>query len=143
MAVIKIRNTRDLEEVLKVVAKNAMTKEVAEEAEETMKKKIDTEVYQTYTPVYYERTYQLRDESVEIDMIDDLTLELKNTRTDGSKYIPSIIEYGKGYTWGYKRNLDEEIGPRPFGAKTHEELKNGGFKKALVKGLKNQGVKVV
>jgi hypothetical protein len=158
---MKIRNKNDLEKLLKKVAKKALETEVAKTAEEVMKDKIDSEVYDAYTPYssdgetpHYERTYKLR-ESTKTEMIGDTILMLYNDRFDedeqiskenafyhdSGRYIPSVIESGKGYEWGYERDLDSEIGARPFGEKTYEELKNGEFKKALIRGIKEQGIK--
>ena len=104
-----------------------------------------------YTPKEYRRTYKLR-KRVKTEMIDETSLELYNYRFDedeqispefmpyhdSGRYVPTIIEYGKGYEW----IEDEEIGPRPFNAETYKELKDGGFKKSLIEGLKNQGIKI-
>lgn len=148
---MKIRNKNDLEKLLKKVAKKALETEVAKTAEEVMKDKIDSEVYDVYTPTEYNRTFKLR-ESSKTKMIDDTALELYNDRFDedeqispetmlyhdSGRYIPSVIESGKGYEWVE----DEKIGARPFGAETYKELKDDKFKKALIKGIEKQGIKV-
>lgn len=159
---MEIRNKKDLEKMLKMVAKKALETEVSKTAKEIMEDKIDTEVYDAYTPYssdgetpHYERTYKLR-ESVKTEMIGDNHLILYNDRFDeneqitsensfyhkSGRYIPSVLESGEGYEWGYNRDLDSEIGARPFGKKTYEELENGEFKKALIKGIEKQGIKV-
>ena len=146
---MEIRSLSQLEKALKQKIQHAMEDEVAKTAKDTMQEKIQTEVYNKYTPYstdgktpHYERTYELL-ESVKTNMVNDNTLELTNTRSDGDRYIPEIIEYGQGYEWGYTRDLDEEIGARPFIAKTHEALdKEGIYKQALKKGLQQRGLKV-
>lgn len=145
---MEIKNYKDLEKKLKEVVEKTMKNEVVEKAKEVMKDKINSEVYAKYTPYstdgktpHYIRTYELLN-SIKTNMIKDNTLEIYNTRSEGSRYIPEIIESGKGYEWGYTRDLNKEIGERPFNKKTTKALKNGKFKKALKEGLKNQGLKV-
>ena len=83
MPEIKIRNAKDLEKLLKKVVNNAMKEEVSKNAIETMRDKIDTEVYENtkYTPKEYRRTYKLR-KRVKTEMIDETSLELYNYRFD-------------------------------------------------------------
>lgn len=158
MLTMKIRNKKDLENVLKKAAKKALETEVAKTAKKTMKDKIDLEVYDAYTPhsidgsnEYYKRTYKLRDKAVKTSMVNDTTLLLYNDRFDedeqideynrhyhdSGRYIPSVIESGRGYEWVE----DQRIGARPFGKATYEELKNGKFKESFKKGLQKQGFK--
>lgn len=159
---MKIKNKKDLEKVLRKIAKKSLETEVSDTAKEIMKEKIDSVVYAAYTPYssdgeteYYERTYKLRD-SVHTKMYGDNLLELFNNRFDeneqitsensfyhnSGRYIPNVIESGKGYEWGYRRDLNKEIGARPFCKATYEELKSGKFKKSFVKGIEKQGFKI-
>lgn len=125
--------------------KSALENEVFEEVKEEMQDKIQTITYDRYEPTHYERTGTLL-ETIEKEMLNDNTLAVENTRSDiehgVQKDVTEIIEKGRGYTWGYVRNLDEEIGPRPFIAETRESLqKSDKLKRAIKKGLERQGIK--
>lgn len=146
---VDIATFKSLKDLVKHVnethVKNALEREVFEEVEEEMQHNIQTIVYDRYTPTHYERTGRLL-ETIEKEMIDDNTLAVENTRSDieygVQKDVTEIIEKGRGYTWGYVRNLDEEIGPRPFIAETRESLqKSDKLKRAMKKGLERQGIK--
>ena len=64
------------------------------------------------------------------------TLELTNTRKDGNRYIPEIIEYGQNY---YNSALDARIGARPFMKETYNELSTEGKARDFLKeGLEKQ-----
>jgi hypothetical protein len=74
--------------------------------------------------------------------IDDNTIELSDSRRgENGENIPYILEYGKGYTWG--SNLDERIGPRPFVAKTYEDLAKGKAELFMKNALKKRGFKTM
>ena len=147
------KNLKDLEKFLQRTITSSLASDVAEKSKELMKENKQTEVYDVYTPYstdgvtpYYERTYQLLN-SNESRMVDDNTLELTSPRGkgDNGEDIASAVEYGGQYTWGYTRDLNEEIGERPFMEVTAEELENGKLKKymkaALVKRLGKGNVK--
>lgn len=143
------KNLKDLERFLQKQINNALQNEVKNEVEETMRNHIQKDVYEAYTPYstdgvtpHYERTYELL-RSIESNLIDDGVLSVENTRHEGDRYIVEVIEYGKNYQWGYTRNLDEEIGARPFVENTREELRQTNkHVEALKKGLKRQGIDV-
>lgn len=135
-------NLNALYAYIQVQVNDAMEKDVAEEAKRVMEVHIQTDVYNTYTPTDYERTYQLM-EDVKSELIDDGTIEIKDTRTENGRDITKIIEYGVGYDWGYKRNLDEEIGPRPFVELTAKDLEtNKSHVGVLKKALQDKGISV-
>ncbi len=149
VSLMEIRNFKDLEKAISQKIKKAMENEVAKKAIGIGQDMVEQEVYQKYTPTMYERTGELK-ESFETKPIKD-GIELTNTRSDGDRYIPEIIEHGH---WGsdqggYEYPSYNEDGspraymnPRPFMQKTKEQLENGEFKDALVKGLKSEGLKV-
>lgn len=120
-----------------------MEKDVAEKATKLMEDNIDTEVYKAYTPMEYTRTGALG-ESVEVDMQDNDTLVVYNSRYDygyggmGFRDVGRVVETGKGY---YNKGLDERIGARPFTEVTREALEKGEFKKAMIEGLAKRGIK--
>ena len=133
---------------------DAMQNEVAEEVVEVMTEDggtIDKTVYNAYTPYnlagtdhHYHRTYQLKDpNNFSKEMIDENTLAVRSTRSEGDRDIAEVIESGVGYDWGlnsgYVRDLDKEIGARPFHEATVEELQSTGkHVEALKRGLEKR-----
>ena len=143
---MEFSNLNQLEKYLNDKIRNALDTNVAETAKETMQMHIQRDVYATYTPYstdmetpHYIRTGQLL-QDVEHSMINDNTLEIKDTRNENGRDIVEVIEEGKGYEWGYRRDLDEEIGARPFVENTAIDLEKGLAKEALKQGLKRQGL---
>lgn len=144
-------NLNELKKYLQEQITDSLKTDVSEKSIELMEEHIKKDVYEAYTPYstdsrtpYYKRTYKLLN-SNETNMIDDNTLELTNTRSEEERdrYIVSVIEYGKGYEWGYTRNLDEEIGERPFIENTAKDLKDGKAKDFMAEALKKRGLNVV
>jgi hypothetical protein len=148
----EIKTLNQLEKYLNDYINNALNKDVAEIAKENMQLHIQRDVYKPYTPYaigggtnHYQRTGKLL-QDVETTM-EGNTLILEDTRNDeadvnNNRDLIKVIEEGKGYEWGYKRNLDEEIGARPFIENTFEDLSKGLASEALKKGLKRQGLNV-
>lgn len=140
---------KDLERYVNSKIKNTMENEVFKEVKETMQEHIQKDVYDAYTPYstdgktgHYERTYKLLD-SIEQSMENDNTLVVENTRSENGRDIVEVIESGKGYKWGYTRNLDDEIGARPFVENTKDELRNSNkIERAMKTGLRKQGLDV-
>jgi hypothetical protein len=121
---------------------NVMEKDVAEEVKRVMEVHIQTDVYNAYEPTDYVRTYKLM-EDVQSELIDDGTIEVKDTRSENGRDITRIIEDGIGYDWGYQRNLDQEIGARPFIANTRNDLDtNKSHIEVLKKALQDKGFRV-
>ncbi|MGL5191671.1 MAG: hypothetical protein ACRC7S_18680 [Cetobacterium sp.] len=97
-----------LEAIMKHIEKATTDsmKEVGEELEDVFKDAIDEEVYDAYDPVEYDRTYQLRDEMVEITNLGKDNVEVSITHTgDHISYIKGTrfyVPFGLegGYTWG-------------------------------------------
>ncbi|TCJ01087.1 hypothetical protein [Cytobacillus praedii] len=139
---------KELERYLNKQIQNTLQNEVFAEVKDTMQKKIDKDVYEAYTPYstdgvtpHYQRTGKLR-ESIE-KSLNGNTLIVENTRSENGRDIVEVIESGKGYTWGYSRNLNEEIGSRPFVESTKNELRNSNkLEQAMKKGLKKQGLSI-
>ena len=130
---------------------SALKNEVSTTSRETLKKHIQTDVYDQYTSQAaepYIRRYDqgglLDDENIETVMIDDNTLMIENTTTNDKfrKYIPEIIESGTGYTWINSEIYRNQPYPRPFVERTFEELASGVAREALKKGLIRQGVNI-
>lgn len=142
---MKINSYSALEKALKKVVQDVMEDEVAEKAVQVGQKNVADEVYAKYTPYstdgntpHYERTYKLMT-SFKINPIDG-GIEFYNDRHEGDRYIAEVIEYGVGYEWGYTRNLDEEIGARPFMESSANDLRSGEMKQAMIKGLSKRGI---
>lgn len=143
---------KKIEKQLQKKIQDALKNEVFEKVRDVMQDHIMEDVYNAYTPYskdgvtpHYERTYELIwDETIQGKMINKNTLQVENTRHEGNRDIVEVIETGKGYQWGYERDLDEEIGARPFISETKKDLlKNGQHIEAMEKGLERQGIKVV
>lgn len=136
------KNMAELAAMLEKKFKSSLENEVKQEVTETMQEHIQSDVYDAYTPTHYDRTYQLMDD-IEGEMINENTLKVENTRSENGRDIVEVIETGKGYEWGYIRNLDEEIGARPFVENTKEELRSTGKHiEAFKRGLKREGIDV-
>lgn len=143
------KNLKELEKYLQKQINDALQNEVKKEVEETMRDHIQKDVYEAYTPYstdgatpHYERTYELL-RRIESNLVNGGVLSVENTRHEGDRDIVSVIENGQGYQWGYVRNLDKEIGERPFVKNTRREIEQTNkHVEALKKGLKRQGVDV-
>ena len=135
------KNLKELERYINEQAKKALQngKYVKNTVIETGKKHVDKDVYSVYTPKIYERSGLLK-ESWDVENTDD-GIAVFNTRTDGEKYIPQVIESGIGYDYtGYGYAYEE---PRPFIAETRRELKDSNIlKEAMKKDLKDAGFDV-
>ena len=135
------KNLKELEKYINEQAKKALQngKHVKNTVIETGKKHVDKDVYSVYTPKIYERTGLLR-ESWDVENTDD-GIAVFNTRTDGEKYIPQVIESGIGYDYtGYGYAYEKS---RPFIAETRRELKDSNIlKEAMKKDLKDAGFDV-
>jgi hypothetical protein len=137
-----IRNINELKKYINEQAKKALQngKHVKNTVIETGKKHVDKDVYEAYpNPKQYDRTGLLR-ESWDVENTDD-GIAVFNTRTDGDKYIPEVIETGIGYDYtGYGYDYEK---PRPFISNAREELRNSNvLKEAMKKDLKDAGFDV-
>jgi hypothetical protein len=143
------KSLKDLEKYLNKKIQESLQTDVASESRQLMREHIQDDVYSAYTPYstdgvtpHYKRTWELMN-SCKTDMLDSNTLELKNTRVgENNENIPAIIENGGHYTWGYVRNLDEEIGKRPFVSNTRNDLSRGKLKRYMSDALKKRGLSV-
>jgi len=146
---VEFKDLKQLEKFINSQMKDVLETTVFEEVKSTMQSHIQSDVYEKYTPYstdgstpHYERTYELMN-SIEKKMESDNVLVVENTRHEGNRDIVGVIEYGTGYQWGYKRNLDKEIGARPFVENTIEDLSDGvKLNNAMKKGLKAKGISV-
>ena len=146
------KNMKDLERYLNKQIDTVLMNEVADEVTKTMINRIDEDVYAAYTPYstdgitpHYERTYELKNEGNIIRfLMKNGVLAIENIRQENGVDIVERIEHGRGYDWGFRRNLDDEIGARPFIHNTREEIrKTGRHVLAMRKGLSRLGIKTM
>jgi hypothetical protein len=142
-----INNLSELEKYLNDFIEVALETSTKPIVIETMQMHIQKDVYAAYTPYstdgktpHYERTGKLL-QDVEAK-VEGNTLILEDTRSENGRDIVNIIENGGHYDWGYKRNLDQEIGKREFVKNTYDELASGLARESLKQGLKRQGLSV-
>ena len=135
------KDLKSLEAYLRKQISDSLQKDVALESRHLMREKIQTEVYEKYTPRDYDRTWGLISSCVTTPIGDD-TIELTNARRgDEGENIPYIIEYSKGYSWG--NDLDKRIGPRPFMRETYKALAEGKVRLFMKIALKKRGIKPI
>lgn len=134
----------------------ALETKVATVVEETMSKNIQSTVYDSYSPVVYERRYELGSrDNIKSEIIEDGILETKNISTPsrsvyGTAYapqnsttfsgwvndgqVPNIFNNRTDYPWMHSRD---------FIGETVEELKSSGLiRKAMAEGLASTGITV-
>ncbi|OMD71219.1 hypothetical protein [Paenibacillus odorifer] len=114
-------------------------------ARKKLKENIESEVYDKYDPVMYERQREngglLDDKNIIVEMIDNNTVSVESHRMDRNRNVGVIVETGIGYNedWSFPYTHKG----RPFTEVTREELMNdGSVEDALIKGLKKQGLDV-
>jgi hypothetical protein len=142
-------NMNDLIKYLQGQVSDSLRRDVSEKVIDVVKDHIQKDVYDAYTPYstdgitpYYERTYQLLEDVVSDPVYDD-SIYITDTRSENGKDITEIIETGQGYTWGYRRNLDNEIGSRPFMENAKDEIQRDSIAtNALKESLKLKGFNV-
>ena len=136
---MEFKTVGELEKYLLKQISDSLQTDVALESRHLMREHIQTDVYNEYIPTHYERSWELIN-SCKTTNINSDTIELTNTRKgDEGENIPSIIEYSKGYSWGI--DLDERIGPRPFFAKTYEDLSKSKARLFMKNALNKRGFK--
>jgi len=139
---MEFKSVSELEKYLLKQVSESLQKDVASDGRQLMREHVQDDVYAQYRPSDYERTWQLIN-SCESSMMTGDTLKLTNTRKgDEGEDVPSIIENGGHYKWGYIRNLDEIIGERPFIKNTFVDLRNGMAKLSLMEAFKKKGFKI-
>lgn len=114
-----------------VAIPEALSTTVAEVAIDTGVQHTQSDVYDAYTPTQYDRSFDLI-KSWRSQLISNNTLEITNTRSEGTRDIVSVIEFGKGY---WTQALDNLIGARPFMENTRDQLASGLAVKAMQEGL--------
>ncbi len=136
------RNLNALELYIKNEIYKSLEDDVAKEVVDTMKDRINEDVYNAYSPTLYERRKEngglLDDANFLTEMVDDNTLKVKNVTHGSGKYIVPIIEEGVGYTWENSNIYGRQPFPRPFVANTREELRGEKLRLAISKALQKR-----
>lgn len=123
---------------LKALQSGSHTKELLVK---TGQEQVQTVVYDSYSPVEYNRTGELKASFVVANESNGISLD--NTRTDEGRDVATIVETGKGYQFPdeYGYGYDE---PRPFMGNTAEKLKNSGeLLHAAMKDVRKAGYKTI
>ncbi len=124
---------------------DSLENEVYDIAVEVMKEKIQERVYNQYTPTMYVRRYDygglLDDNNIRKKIYKSRhSINIKNMTDNG--HTVNVVESGTGYTWTESEIYRLQPYPRPFHEPAEDELINSGkAKKALIKGLRRNGIK--
>lgn len=137
----------DLEAYINKQIQESLQTDVAQKVIDIAQDHVQTDVYDVYAPKEYTRTGQLKQDFVATPIPNGI--EIENTRSDGERYIPEIIEYGhdkseQGYEYpAYYPTGDNFIQPRPFIENTVKELETGNIHVTeLKKSLQNKGFNI-
>lgn len=139
---------------------NAMTREVFKAVQDEESATILTEVYDAYSPKIYNRrgkwgglgdpyNIEIHGGSAQNGVLVVVNMTepnpggtMDNGRVTTGKNLPELIEYGNGYknyTYDFQTPYARYMRPRPFTAKTIENLKrSGAHVSALRSGLERQ-----
>lgn len=135
---------------------------VGEDVVELAKKHVDDDVYKKYTPVKYERTYQLRDSLFSEKLQRSGNSASVVVRHDWQDMSHNVEKYQHASPfwspWVYNRYLAETVefglsgdlfgkgawqNPRPYMANTKADLINGEYRRFMVRRLMSMGYKAL
>lgn len=134
------KNIKDIAALIEYAAKQAVQKQANTKNTliKTGQEHVQSDVYDAYNPLEYERTSLLKDSFVIQNESNGISLD--NTRGDNGKNVATVVETGQGYT--YPDKYDYGYGkPRPFMKNTAESLKDGRLVVAMKKDLNASGIK--
>jgi hypothetical protein len=140
-------NLKDLEKYINEQASKVLKTKVAETVTQEMSDTIKEVEYPKYEPTMYERLGDqggLSDvHNMQVEVIDDNTIQITNERMDGSRDVAEIFATGIGYTWRNSEIYHMQPFPRDFYADTVERLKqNNKHIEAFKQGMKFLGFNV-
>jgi hypothetical protein len=142
-----LKGIKDLGKFVNKEIKKSLKDDVGKKLVKVAQEHVQTDVYNEYDPKVYNRTGELKDSFVVNDISEGI--EIENTRRDGDRYIPEIIEYGhdeskQGYTFAYHYpGGDNYIQPRPFIENTRQQILNEKIHvNELKKSLKSKGLDI-
>lgn len=123
---------------LKALQTGSHTKEILVK---TGQEQVQSVVYDSYNPVEYNRTGELKASFVVANESNGISLD--NTRTDEGRDVATIVETGEGYQ--FPDEYDYGYGePRPFMNNTMEKLKNSGeLLDSATKDVRKAGYKTI
>lgn len=105
-----------------------------------MQQHVQSDVYDVYEPKVYERTGDLKKDIEIREVADGVAIIPTRTDEETGRYIPDVIESGKGYMYNYGYGYEK---PRPFVENTRKELRDtGAHVEKLKLGLKARGLDV-
>lgn len=133
----------ELKRLLKQSNASSLQGEVAHAVKKNLKRSIEANVYDVYTPTVYERQRDqgglTDDHNMIVDMVGQDIVSIESQRMDGSKNVGLTVETGQGYDYSFAYSGR----PRPFVEKAVEELQNtNDHFAALYRGLVRQGLDV-
>ncbi|MCY9159402.1 hypothetical protein MOF25_03495 [Bacillus atrophaeus] len=134
------KNMKEIATMIEFAAKQAIQKQsnTKQSMIKTGQDHVQSDVYDSYDPLVYERTTLLKDSFVIENHTNGISLD--NTREDNGKDVATVVETGLGYTYpdeygyGYGK-------PRPVMKNTAESLKDGRLVAATKKDLNASGIK--
>ncbi|MED3912733.1 hypothetical protein P4597_26975 [Peribacillus simplex] len=142
-----LKGIKDLEKYANKEIRKSLKEDVSKKLVKVAQEHVQKDVYDEYTPKVYNRTGELMDSFVVNDLANGI--EIENTRRDGERYIPEIIEYGhdeseQGYTFAYHYpGGDNYIQPRPFIENTRQQIMDESIHvNELKKSLKSKGLDI-
>lgn len=150
------KNLKELRADLEKKIEASLASNVAKQVEKTVKEHIQTDVYNSYSPVIYERRNELKDAPFYHDVYNVagiITLQSYSTASSnvslvyGSSYDGQAGDFAQMINDGKVPNIFNNLRyiwqtPRPFYDNAILELKNGGLvKAALQRGLAQRGIK--
>ncbi|PKR82846.1 hypothetical protein [Heyndrickxia camelliae] len=138
---MEFKDLNDLAKYIPQLTKEAMLKGNATKNTviETGKEHVQSDVYDPYTPVIYERSGGLMNDWEVEETADGI--EVYNTRSDekSGKNIVDTIEYGRNYDYEFEYSNK----PRPFIENTIKELEvSNKLSQSLKADLKSIGIEV-
>ncbi|APH36143.1 hypothetical protein [Bacillus velezensis] len=134
------KNIKDIAALIEYAAKQAVQKQANTKNTliKTGQEHVQSDVYDAYNPLEYERTSLLKDSFVIQNESNGISLD--NTRGDNGKNVATVVETGQGYT--YPDKYDYGYGkPRPYMKNTADSLKDGRLVAAMKKDLNASGIK--
>lgn len=134
-----MKNLNELAKYVNAQSKQSLKDEIAPLVKSKMQEHVESDVYQAYTPELYSRTGGLKRDIDIQETVNGVAIIPNRTDEDTGKYIPEVIETGKGYSFsGYGLGYER---PRPFVENTVKELQSSGeHVKRLKQSLQTKGI---
>jgi hypothetical protein len=144
---MEFSSLKDLEKYVNKMAKESMNKghHVKDEVVDTGKRHVQEDVYDVYTPDpnnpnSYKRTGQLKEQWETEETTDGIAVYPSRRDEATGKYIPEVIETGKGYVYDFEYSNR----PRPFVENTRQDLESNKDRvaDALKRDMKANGLDI-